>query len=150
MVCLWCKGMQQKVFWIFDDIFRAELGWPKGCCQMGWFGCPMLLVAQKADVEFHLYAYFWNSFIKKIWKLILNVCKTFCGIILHHKPTVPGTKESVYFGTYFILVFRVWFLIFPQGNAKNILKQTDFLSCQRLDLWTIHHFHFRATNSAFE
>ena len=116
------RGSQKYDMRLYNEFFRADLGWPKGCCQMGWFGCPMLLVAQKAAVEFHLYAYFWNSFIKKIWKLIFNVCKTFCGIILHHKPTVPGTKESVYFGTYFILVFRVmslWFLIFPQGNEKK-------------------------------
>jgi len=147
------KGSQKYDMRSYNEFFRAELGWPKGCCQIGWFGCPMLLVAQKADVEFHLYAYFWNSFIKKIWKLILNVCKTFCGIILHHKPAVPGTKESVYFGTYFILVFRVmplWFLIFPQGNAKKNSETNWFLVMSEARFMNIHHFHFRAANSVFE
>ena len=43
---------------------RADQGRAKMCCQMGWIGCAILQVAQKAIVRIQFLAYFWNPLIK--------------------------------------------------------------------------------------
>ena len=43
---------------------RADQGSAKMCCQMGWIGCAILQVAQKAIVRIQFLAYFWNPLIK--------------------------------------------------------------------------------------
>ena len=42
---------------------RAEQGRAKMCCQMGWIGCAILQVTQKAMVKIQYLSYFWNPFI---------------------------------------------------------------------------------------
>ena len=39
---------------------RADQGRAKICCQMGWIGCALLQVAQKAILRIQFLAYFWN------------------------------------------------------------------------------------------
>ena len=74
---------KQKVFPIFDSIFhtyltrglqiyarkfnshngflRADQGRAKNCCQIGWIGCPILQVAQKATMRFQISFIFKQS-----------------------------------------------------------------------------------------
>ena len=78
--------MPKKVFRGFDNIFHVYLmrgfqkyarNWilmvafkgqtkagAKICCQMGWIGCAILKVAQKAIVRIQFLSYFWNPLIK--------------------------------------------------------------------------------------
>ena len=45
---------------------RADQGRAKMCCQMGWIGCAILQVAQKAIVRIQFLAHFWNPLINTV------------------------------------------------------------------------------------
>ena len=47
-----------------DGFLKADQGRAKNCCQIGWIGCLILQVAQKATIGFHFRAYFCNPLNK--------------------------------------------------------------------------------------
>jgi hypothetical protein len=52
------RGLQKfKKFNFHDGFLRADLGRAKNCCQIGWIGCPILQVAQKATMRFQFLGY---------------------------------------------------------------------------------------------
>ena len=53
-----------KKFDSHDGFLRADQDRAKNCCQIGWIGCPIWQVDQKATVRFQFPAYFCNPLIK--------------------------------------------------------------------------------------
>ena len=49
-----------KKFNSHDGFLRADQGRAKNCCQIGWIGCPILQVAQKAT-EISIFCIFLQS-----------------------------------------------------------------------------------------
>ena len=80
--CLLDEGIPKiwKKLNSLGGFLRADQGRAKMCCQMGWIGCAILQVAQKAIVRIQFLSYFWNPLIKSTWKMLLNACKTFLAI----------------------------------------------------------------------
>ena len=50
-----------KKFNFHDCFLRADQGRAKNCCQIGWIGCPILQVAQKATMRFQISFIFLQS-----------------------------------------------------------------------------------------
>ena len=64
--CLLDEGIPKiwKKLTSHGAFLKADQGRAKMCCQMGWIGCAILQVAQKAIVRIQFLAYFWNPLIK--------------------------------------------------------------------------------------
>ena len=95
-ICLWSGGIPQKVFptffmftwwrecknvqetWFSRWLSEGRQRQGKKCCRMGWIGCAILQVDQKATVEIRFLA--TSSSSRYLWKTLSNVGKTFCCI----------------------------------------------------------------------
>ena len=84
------------------------------CCQMGWIGCAILQVAQKAIVIIQFLLYFWNPLIKRKWKTLSNPPNTFLGISILKKLTACNSFEQ-FVSTYQIV------LIWIRNKHRNIV-----------------------------
>ena len=62
-----------------SGFLRADQGRAKMCCQMGWIGCAVLQVAQKAIMRIKFLSYFWISPYQVDLKNVVKSFKHFFG-----------------------------------------------------------------------
>ena len=66
-IAIICKKLNSHSGFLSADQDRAKKYW-----QMGWIGCPILLVAQNTIMIFKFLLYFCKPRIKWIWKTLLD------------------------------------------------------------------------------
>ena len=91
------RGLQKfKKFNFHDGFLRADLGRAKNCCQIGWIGCPIFQVVQKATVKFQFLAYFCPESPHQVnMKNVVKWWKDFF-VVFNHSRNIP-CKQTQFF-----------------------------------------------------
>lgn len=97
------------------------------CCQMGQIGCHILLVTQKAIMEFQFLTYFWvhciNRCQMKLFVIFVDTKNLLCfSVVIFHWKTKVFISESIHTGALRVGTFKTLSYYFWTHLANSLVS----------------------------